>query len=165
MATIGATYVDLIDGYRQTDENGATSVVIEVLKQFNPIMDDAVAVECNLGTRHRHRIRTGLPAAAAWGRLYKGVPLGESNWTQVEDTTGWIEERSGVDKRLLALQPDKEAEIRMQEANGILEAMSQKAATAVFYENVTTNPEGFSGLAARYSATGTTGPLDRKSVV
>ena len=47
MATIGATYVDLIDGYRQTDENGATSVVIEVLKQFNPIMDDAVAVECS----------------------------------------------------------------------------------------------------------------------
>ena len=64
MSTLGATYVDLIDIVKQTDPDGKISTVVELLKQQNPILDDAIAVECNSGTKHTHTIRTGLPSGS-----------------------------------------------------------------------------------------------------
>lgn len=153
MAVLGNTFLSLIDIYKRTDDGKQAAVVIEVLKQMNPILDDAIAVECNNGEKHRTTIRTGLPAVT-WGRLYQGIVQSKSTTQQVDDTTGFCEALSTVDTRLLKLKPNLEGAVRLQEANSFLEAMSQEMATGIFYHNTDTTPEKFKGLGARYSATG-----------
>lgn len=150
MATLSSSYINLIDVHKQNDPR--TGEVIEVLKQQNPILDDAVAMECNMGAIHRHGIRTGLPTPA-WGRLYQGIPQSKSTIQQVDDTTGFLEARSGVDTRLLKLSNNPGA-LRLGEAMAHLEAMNQEMATGLFYHDTATTPEKFKGLAARYSVLG-----------
>jgi hypothetical protein len=150
MATLSSTYLDLIDIHKQNDPR--TGEIIEVLKRQNPILDDAVAMECNMGATHRHTIRTGLPTPA-WGRLYQGIPQSKSSVQQVDDTTGFLEARSGVDTRALKMSKNPAA-LRLGEAMSHLEAMNQEMATGMFYHDTATTPEKFKGLAARFSTIG-----------
>jgi hypothetical protein len=152
MATLTSTYLNLIDVHKSDNNIGP---VIEVLKQQNPILDDAVAMECNMGAIHRHGIRTGLPTPA-WGRLYQGIPQSKSSIQQVDDTTGFLEARSGVDTRLLKLASDPGA-MRLGEAMSHMEAMNQEMATGLFYHDTATTPEKFKGFAARYGTKGGSG--------
>lgn len=152
MATIGNKFVDLIDIYKQQDGKGQYVAVIELLKQMNPILDDAIAVECNSGTKHMHTVRTGLPSVA-WGQLYKGIDQSKSKKAQVEDTTGFVEGLSAIDERLLKLAKNKGA-VRLSEAMAYLEAMNQEVANKIFYGNTATDPEEFMGLAPRFNDLG-----------
>lgn len=151
MATLGATFVDLIDVYKQQDGSGNFVPIIEMLMEMNPILDDAIAVECNKGTTHLHTVRTGLPAVA-WGALYQGIPQGKSTKAQVEDTTGFVEGLSTIDERLLALSTNEGA-VRLSEAMAFLESMNQEVATKLFYGNSASDPEEFMGLAPRFNDT------------
>ena len=150
MAVIGNTMVDLIDLYKKTDKQGDLVQVIEMLSEENPILEDAIAVECNSGTTHLHTVRTGLPSVS-WGKLYKGIPNDKSKTAQVEDTTGFVEGLSTVDTRLLELAGDKAGAIRLQEASSYIEAMTQEVATKMFYGNTADDPEEFMGLAPRFN--------------
>lgn len=149
MATLGATFVDLIDIYKQQDGNGQYIEVIEMLMEMNPILEDAIAVECNKGTTHLHTVRTGLPSVA-WGKLYQGIAQSKSGKAQVEDTTGFVEGLSTVDERLLELSTDEGA-VRLSEAMSFIEAMNQEVATKMFYGNTAADPEEFMGLAPRFN--------------
>tara|TARA_R110000803_G_scaffold4054_6_gene13894 strand:- start:7166 stop:8164 length:999 start_codon:yes stop_codon:yes gene_type:complete len=151
MATLGSSMFDLIDLYKSKNPDGSIATVIEMLTEMNPILDDAIAIECNSGTKHLHTIRTGLPAVT-WGKLYQGIPQGKSTKAQVEDTTGFVEGLSTVDERLLALS-DNEGAVRLSEAQSYLEAMNQEVATKIFYGNTANDPEEFMGLAPRYNDT------------
>lgn len=150
MATLSSTYLNLIDVHKQNDPR--TGEIIEVLKRQNPILDDAVAMQCNMGATHRHSIRTGLPTPA-WGSLYKGIPQSKSTVQQVDDTTGFLEARSGVDTRALAMSKNPAA-LRLGEAMSHLEAMNQEMATGMFYHDTATTPEKFKGLASRFGTIG-----------
>ena len=149
MATIGNTFVDLIDIYKQQDGQGNFVPIIEILNEMNPILQDAIAVECNKGTQHLHTVRSGLPSVA-WGKLYQGIANGKGNVAQVEDTTGFVEGLSTIDKRLLELSTNEGA-VRLAEAMSFLESMSQEVATKIFYGNTASDPEEFMGLAPRYN--------------
>lgn len=149
MATLGATYVDLIDVYKQQDGEGNFVPIIEILNQSNPILQDAIAVECNKGSTHLHTVRAGLPEIA-WGKIYQGIPNSKGRTTQVEDTTGFVEGLSTVDQRLLDLSTNEGA-VRLSEAMGYLESMSQEVATKMFYGNTATDPEEFMGLSPRFN--------------
>jgi hypothetical protein len=150
MVGIGSTFFDLIDLYKSQDSKGQIAPVIEMLKEMNPILDDAIAVQCNNGTKHLTTVRTGLPAVT-WGKLYQGVPQGKSSKAQVEDTTGFVEGLSTIDTRLLKLAGGKEGAIRLSEAQAYLESMAQEVATKIFYGNSAADPEQFMGLAPRYN--------------
>jgi hypothetical protein len=150
MTTLSNTYLNLIDVHKANDP--AITAVIEVLKRQNPILDDAVAMECNDGSQHKHAIRTGLPTPA-WGRLYQGIPQSKSTMQAVTDTTGFLEARSSVDVRVLE-RAKNPGQLRLGEANAHLEAMNQEMASGMFYHDVATTPEKFKGLAARYSSLG-----------
>jgi hypothetical protein len=154
MAGIGNTYLNLIDVIRRSEDGVGSQIatVIELLRQINPILEDAIAIECNMGSSHRHTVRTGLPAAT-WGRLYQGIPQSKSTTQQVDDTTGFLEALSTIDTRLLDLSGNEGA-LRLSEAMAFLEAMSQEMATGIFYHDITTTPEKFKGLAARYAVSG-----------
>ncbi len=149
MATIGNSFVDLIDIYKSQDGMGNYVPVIEMLMEMNPILDDAIAVECNKGTTHLHTVRAGLPDVT-WGKLYQGIPNSKGKTSQVEDTTGFVEGLSTVDKRLLDLSSNEGA-VRLSEAQAYLESMAQEVATKVFYGNSATDPEEFMGLAPRFN--------------
>lgn len=151
MATIGNSFLNLIDLYKRSDPSTrALAPVIEALNILNPIMEDAVAVECNQGTKHITTTRTGLPAVT-WGKLYQGIPQSKSTTQQVEDTTGFVEGLSTVDERLLELAKNPGA-VRMSEAQPFLEAMAQEIGTNFFYSDTATTPERFKGIGARYNA-------------
>lgn len=149
MATIGNTFVDLIDVYKMQDGQGQYIPVIEMLKEMNPILEDAIAVECNKGTTHLHTVRTGLPSVT-WGKLYQGIPQSKSQKAQVEDTTGFVEGLSTIDERLLQLSANEGA-VRLSEAQAYLESMSQEVAGKIFYGNTASDPEEFMGLAPRFN--------------
>ena len=150
MATLGATFVDLIDIYKLQDGKGQYVEVIEMLKEMNPILDDAIAVECNKGTTHLHTVRTGLPSVT-WGKLYQGIPQGKSRTAQVEDTTGFVEGLSTVDERLLAISSNEGA-VRLSEAMSYLEAMNQSVTSKIFYGNSASDPEEFMGFGPRFNS-------------
>ena len=156
MALLGNTYFDLVDLYRRQDGSKNIADIIELMTEMNPILDDALTVECNKGARHLTTIRTGLPDVA-WGELYKGIVQSKSTTQQVEDVTGFIEGLSSIDKRLLELS-DNESAVRLSEAQPFLEAMNNTMASAIFYESSDTNPKAFNGLATRFgSLSGQTG--------
>lgn len=149
MATLGASFVDLIDIYKQQDANGQMIPIIEMLTEMNPILDDAIAVECNKGTSHLHTVRTGLPSVT-WGKLYQGIPYSKSGKAQVEDTTGFVEGLSAIDKRLLQLSGNEGA-VRLSEAMSYLEAMNQEVASKMFYGDTASDPEEFMGFGPRFN--------------
>ena len=153
MATLGSKFFDLIDVAKRT-EGDQIATVIELLHQHNTILADAIAMECNEGKKHIHTIRTGLPDVA-WGALYQGIPQSKSRTQQVEDTTGFLEALSTIDKRVLAkYHPDKRAQVRLNEAMAFIESMNQEMATGMFYHDTATTPEKFKGLSPRYSTIG-----------
>lgn len=150
MATIGNTYLSLIDYFRNGgDETIAT--VVEMLHENSAAVKDAVVTECNKGAVHQHTIRTGLPEVS-WGRLYKGIAQSKSGKAQVQDATGFVEGLSSVDTRLLELAGEKGAALRLDEASAFIESMTQEVETGIFYHDADTAPEKFTGLAARYNA-------------
>ncbi|MGY4397271.1 hypothetical protein ACVWZA_002465 [Sphingomonas sp. UYAg733] len=153
MATIGNSFLNLIDLYKGAGGTDAqTGEVIEVLRQLNPLMEDAVTAECNMGTTHRHTIRTGLPTVT-WGMLYQGIPQSKATTQQVDDTTGFVEGLSTVDTRLLDISPNPAA-VRLSEGRAYLEAMAQEVQRGFFYHDTVTTPEKFKGLATRYNKIG-----------
>ena len=149
MATIGNSFLNLIDLYKRSDANRNIVPVIEALNLLNPLMEDAVAVEANQGTKHLTTVRTGLPSVT-WGKLYQGVPQSKSTTQQVEDTTGFVEGLSTVDERLLELSKNPGA-VRMSEAQPFLESIAQDVQTNFFYSDTATTPERFKGVGARYN--------------
>jgi hypothetical protein len=148
MATLGSSYLNLIDMLRT--QNDPNAEVVEILNRLSPIARNTFTLECNQGTQHLHSIRTGLPTVT-WGRLYQGIPQSKTGRAAVTDTTGFVEGLSSVDKRLLDISKNPAA-LRMQEGEGFMEAMAQECETGVFYHDVLTTPEKFKGLAARYNS-------------
>jgi hypothetical protein len=150
MATIGNSFLGIIDHYTRSDRNGNITPIIEALHQLNPLMQDAHVIEANQGDSHLSTIRTGL-GDVAWGQLYKGILQAKTTTMQVKDTTGFVERLSTIDTRYLKKVKDARAE-RMAEANGALEAISQDVQANFFYADTTTTPERFKGVAARYNS-------------
>lgn len=146
MAIIGQTFPQLIDAHKAS----GPGQVIEILAKDNPILDDAVARQCNMGAVERTMIRTGLPSTS-WGRLYKGVAQSKATMQQVDDTTGFLEARSAIDTRLLKLAKDP-ARQRLVDSAPFFESMNQEMATGLFYHDIATTPEKFKGLSARYDS-------------
>lgn len=145
-----ATYLNLADKMKQTgDDHGVTSMIIEMLAQTNPILQDMTVVECNDGSSNKTVIRTGLPTAA-WTAYYKGVQPSKSETAQVVDTTGSLKAWSEIDAELV----DKSVngnQLRLNEAQAFLEAMNNTMATTLFYGSEAEEIKSFTGLSPRFS--------------
>lgn len=161
MATIGNSYPGLIDLYK-VESGGKTTAemtVVELLRRNNPVMQDAMIRQCNMGTIERYMVRTGLPPAV-WGQLYKGVPAGKGVYTQVDETTGFLQARSAIDENLLKLSSDP-AKQRLVDSQAQIEALNQEMETGFFYHDTKVTPEKIRGISARYSV----GALNPNAVV
>lgn len=150
MATIGESFLDIIDLRKRQNENDEIATIIELLMETNSMLDDAMTVECNNGAVHRTTVRTGLPSVT-WGKLYSGIPQSKSTTAQVDDATGFLEALSSIDQRLLDLS-NNPAATRLSEASAFLEALSQQMAATLIYGDVGADPEKFTGLAPRFNS-------------
>ena len=149
MATINTMFPSLIDVAKRTDPDGSIASLAELLAQTNPILDDAVWVEANGGTKHTVTVRTGLPTVY-FRMLNQGVPPSKSTTAQVEEAMSIMEAYAEVDKDLAMLNGNT-AEFRLSEDTAFIEAMNQKQAQTVFYGNPAADPKSYPGLAIRYS--------------
>lgn len=149
MAVLTATNPTLLDWSQALDPNGNIAPVIELLHQTNEVLADWTFMEGNLTTGHRTVVRTGLPSVT-WRLLYGGVQPDKSTRAQITESTGMLEAYNEIDKALADLNGNTN-EFRLSEAMAQIEAMSQEAASTLFYGNSVTEPEAFTGLAARYN--------------
>ena len=148
MAVIGNTFLNLLDTHRESAEGA----VLELLSQTSPVTQDAIIGEANRGTYHEHKIRTGLPSVS-WGALYQGIPQSKGHTQIVKDTTGFVEGLSSIDERLIEIEPENTARLRLNEAEGSMEAMAQEWTSGIFYHDTASSPEKIKGLSARYNST------------
>lgn len=147
--TSGAAYPNLVTWAKGLDPEGNIAAVAEILQQSNPIIQDVPLIEGNLPTGHRSTIRSDIPAPT-WRKLYEGVVPTRSGKTQVEDTTGNVEDYAEVDKDLADLNGNTSA-FRLSEDKAHIEGMSNAMASTIFYGDTATDPEKFHGLAPRYA--------------
>lgn len=153
MTTNAATVMTYADWAKRLDKNGRIDTIVEMLMDYNEILDDMMAMECNDGTGHKTTIRTGIPEGA-WRMLNYGVPAVKSQTAQIRDTTGMLEAFSKVDEKLAQLSGDPRA-FRLSEADGIIQGMNNQMASTLFYGNTDINPERFLGFAPRYDTIST----------
>lgn len=144
--------------------DGKKDPVINLLAQINPVLEDALVLPCNDGTRHKTSVLTGLPTVT-WMQLYKGVPTSKGQFQSVVDTTGVIEAACEVDERLLeyAAKPEDKAQIRFEHSITFIEAMAQEAARAIFYHDSAVDPSKPMGFAPRFNAL--TGAENSKQII
>ena len=150
MATLGTGNPTLADVAKRLDPQGKIDVLVEILNQDNPVLEDATFIECNDGTSHKTTIRSGLPSVT-WRMLNYGVQPSKSRTTQVSDTTGMLEAYAEVDKDLADMNGNTAA-FRMSEERSFIESMNQEVAATMFYGSTLTDPEKFHGLSIRYNA-------------
>ena len=150
MAALANSYPTLLDVTQRLDPGGQIDRIAEILNAINPVLDYLPMMEGNLPTGHKSTVRDYLPTAD-FRRLYGVVAAGKSGTSQVIDSCGMIEQYAVIDKALADLA-NNAAEFRLSEAKAYIEAMSQKAATSLFYANEALVPEGFTGLAPRYAS-------------
>ena len=149
MATIGNTYLSLIDLYKNQEGGEVAALIIEQLMQLNPILADMRVEECNQGAMHLTSIRSGIPEPT-WRSLYQGVQPTKSTVKQVQDTTGMLEAWSEIDKKLVDLSRNP-GQFRQNEAAAFLQGMANEMAATVFYG---TGADEFTGLAPRFNSIG-----------
>ena len=152
MATLGATYLNIMDLVQRENKDHTVATVAEILNQKNPI--SMAFRTCNDGTQNITHVRTKLPTASLLS-VGGGVPLDKSNVSPITDITSRIGVASEVSKRVIDLNGNM-ASHRANEAKADIEALNQKAANLWFYGNATTgipttaDPLSFDGLAKRY---------------
>lgn len=149
MATIGNSYLTLADLRKQQDKDDQIADIIEIMAQQNDMLGDAPTVECNEGNTHLTTIRAGLPTPT-WRKLYQGVQPTKGTTTQVRDATGYMEDWSEIDAKLVE-KAKNPAKFRMNEAKAHIMGIGHELAKQVVYGDTATAPEKFTGMTARYS--------------
>ncbi len=147
MATIGTNYHTLAD----LAVTAGDKVLVEILNQKNSMTEDAPWIECNDGSGHKGKVRTGLPTPT-WRVLYAGVDPTRGTFAQIRDACGNLEDYAECDKMEFDLAGENKETWRMWEDAAHIEGISQALASTIIYGNVTTSPEKFHGLAPRYNA-------------
>jgi len=162
-SVLAATHPTLLDFKSRLDPDGRIAKVIEILAQKNEILDDMVWVEGNELTGHQTVMRAGIPEPA-FRKLYGGVQPSKSTTVRVREGCGMLENYAEIDLALANLNGMRES-WRLSEELPFIEGFSQKLARYVIYGNEATEPEGFTGLAPRFSTNDTAVALNAENVI
>lgn len=151
MAALPTTNPTLMDlATRQNADGGIESMIVEMLKQEEEIIEDMTWLQGNLETGHKTTVRTGIPTPT-WRKLNYGVPPTKSTTAQIVDTCGMLEDYAQVDEVLAELNGNAPA-WRLSEDKAHIQGFAHKLATTVFYGSEGSDPAGFTGLAPRFNA-------------
>jgi len=133
------------------DQDGKLSLLIDMLKQDNPVLEHILWKQGNQTNGHKGKITTSLPAAN-FRRLYQGTPYSKSGVASVTEPCRQISSRWGVDVDELKMYDGVEAQgaFRMQEGNNHIEAMRQFALEQMIYGTPDSDADELRGLVSRY---------------
>lgn len=151
MAVLGTNNPTLLDLAKASDPDGKITTIVEILNETNEILLDMTWLEGNLPTGHRTTMRSGIPTPT-WRKLYEGVQPTKGTTVQVTDNTGMLEAYAEIDKALADLNNNTSA-FRLAEDRAHIEGMNQEIAETLFLGDEKTEPEAFTGFAARYNDT------------
>jgi hypothetical protein len=149
MATKGNTFPSLKDYYSQLEGGEITSTIIDMNVSANPMLEDAVVVECNDGTTHKTTVRNGLPEPQ-FRKFYQGAKATKGEYTQVTDGVGMLSDYAEVDKDLADLNGNTN-QFRLNEAEAHIQGMNNTVQENVIYGNKGKNSSSFDGMATRYN--------------
>jgi hypothetical protein len=152
MAVLESKYPTLLDISTRKDPNGELATSAALLTEKNPILQDMPWKE---GNREDGTVHTGdsALATASWKKYNAGTAETKSSTTQYTDSVGIITGVATVDA-YMAEKTGNVAKFRADEEANRLEGMNQELANTLFYGNITTSPEEFTGIAPRYAAYG-----------
>jgi hypothetical protein len=152
---MGMDRITLLDIARQTDPDGSIAQIVEVLDQYNPILQDAPAMPGNAPMGNRVTRRSSLPSVA-WGKINEGVTRTKGSVGQVLDTIGMLVALSEVDARIEKIHgSDKLNRVRWGEDKAFLEAAAQEVASTFLYGNELSSESSFTGLQPRLTTLAT----------
>lgn len=150
MATLNATQLTLYDHAKRLDPNGSVAAIAELLSQQYDILDDMVWQEGNLPTGHRITVRNVLPTVS-WRAINAGVAVSKSGTAQVDESVGFLEGRSHIDLKLMALNGNS-ASFRSSENSAFIESMNQQFVSTLFNGNPGVDQKQYLGLSGRYAS-------------
>lgn len=161
MATKNSNYITLMDIL--STAGTSPKHLVDLTSRMNPMLTDAPAFECNMGTYHRVPIKKGL-AKFVWGKSYQGVPVSKGRQEAIDFTTGYVESelevaRKDIDNienyvRFAALKGKARKNAVGMEQTRVInreqethnETLSQGVADALWYESETKNPNRITGF-------------------
>jgi hypothetical protein len=150
MSTLSVLNPTLADMAKLRDPDGNIALLVELLNQQNEIIEDLTMKEGNQTMGNTTTVRVGLPSAT-WRKLYGYTTATKGKVAQVTDNCGMLTALSSIDAKLADLN-DNEPAWRMSEDAAHIEAMNQEFAGTLIYGSESTEPEAFTGLAARYNS-------------
>lgn len=153
MSILSQNYYSFKDLAIQMGKDMAEADVINMASRNKPIIEDALALPCNDGTKHKTLIKKGLPTYVLKA-LYGGVPASRGNKMQVEDSCSVIATAAEIETDYIDIfeKAEEKKSARLEEASDHVEALGQGVETLVIYGNSSTNPRAPRGLVQRYSS-------------
>ena len=153
MSILSQNYYSFKDLALAMDKSMSEADVINMASRNKPIIEDALALPCNDGTKHKTLIKKGLPTYVLKA-LYGGVPASRGNKMQVEDTCSIIATAAEIETDYIDIfeKAEDKKSARLEEASDHVEALGQGVETLVIYGNSSTNPRAPRGLVQRYSS-------------
>lgn len=150
MAVLNTGFPTLLDASKQFTSDGKPLPIAELLHKVNVNLDDIPWEESNSTTGHRISARQELPEVAL-RRINQGVLPTKSQYGDILESMALFEAHGKVDEKLVKLQKN-EAQFRLNQNTGHIEAMGQRWNRSLFYGDPDVTPEEFLGLAPRLDA-------------
>lgn len=152
MSVISQNYYSFKDLAIQMGKDVTEADIINMATRSKPLLEDALALPCNDGTKHKTYIKKGLPTYVLKA-LYGGVPASRGSKMQVEDTCAVIASASEIETDYVDIYEKAEEKrvIRLEESIDHIEALGQGVEEMIIYGNSSANPRAPKGLSQRYS--------------
>ncbi len=151
MSVSSTSHPTMVDYVNRLDRDGRIADIIELIRKENELADVIPFIECNDGEGHKTTIRTGLPTPT-WRKLYGGVQPTKSETRQIRDTTGIMHAYAEVDVDLVEANGNSAAWLLSENA-AFIQGLNTEFMETFFYGDEGTEPEAFTGIAARYNDT------------
>ena len=154
MAALGSNTLTLNDYLQQLGPDNELAPYIDLMSQRNGLMTMIPWRNGLLVDGDIVYMRTGLPnnGAAQWSIINQGIAGSKGTFTNVQYKAGQLTDKTEVDKRIATIAgEDGLAVMRAREAGGMVEKLTQNAASAFIYESLSSGPERIQGLQTYYS--------------
>lgn len=146
------TRLTLFDFFKSMDPDGTQAQAINLMQQFNPVLEDAPVYPSNAPLGNRTTFVRSLPSVGT-AKFNKGVTRSKSTTDQRTDAIGYFAGRSEIDSRYRkVLGTGAFAKRRLDEDRRFEEALTQLMVNTFFYGNVASDEASFDGLAPRMNA-------------
>lgn len=154
MASLSTINPTLLDVGRSLDPNGKVAKIVDIIQQYNDILDDIPWMEGNLPTGHQIT-QQATHATPTFRLLNAGVVPTKSTTGQIVEACAILENRNQIDINVAKLNGNTAA-FRMSQDRPMIAGFGDTLASTLITGDVSVNPERFNGLQSRFFTLGST---------